>query len=46
VTKSLEPWGVYLGNKKIGERNKDEVLKNYTNFSKIMENERIGNLFQ
>ena len=32
VTKDLKPWGVYIGNKQIKERNKDEVLKNYHKF--------------
>lgn len=32
VTKDLEPWGVYIGNKKIKDRNKAEVLKNYKRF--------------
>ena len=32
VTKDLKPWGVYIGNKRIKERNKDEVLKNYHRF--------------
>lgn len=34
VTKNLEPWGVYIGNKKIGERDRDGVLKNFANFEK------------
>jgi acetyltransferase-like isoleucine patch superfamily enzyme len=46
VTKSLEPWGIYIGNKKIGERNKEEVLKNYANFLQRAGSERIGNLFR
>ena len=32
VTKNLEPWGVYIGNKKIRERNKEDALKNYQKF--------------
>jgi galactoside O-acetyltransferase len=32
VTKDLEPWGIYVGNKRISERNKDGVLQNYENF--------------
>lgn len=46
VSKSLEPWGIYVGNKKVGERNKEEVLKNYEKFLEAPENKRIGNLFQ
>jgi len=34
VTKNLEPWGIYLGNKRISERNKKGVLQNYENFLK------------
>lgn len=32
VTKNLEPWGIYIGNRKVGERDKDGVLENYQNF--------------
>lgn len=46
VTKDLEPWGIYVGNKKIGERNKEEVLKNYENFLNTSENEKLGTLFK
>lgn len=46
VTKSLEPWGIYIGNKKVGERNKEEVLKNYEKFLEAPENKRIGSLFK
>lgn len=34
VTKDLEPWGVYIGNKKLKNRNKKGVLENYKNFTK------------
>jgi galactoside O-acetyltransferase len=33
VTRDLEPWGVYIGNKRINERNKEAVLKNYEQYS-------------
>ncbi|MDP3587817.1 MAG: acyltransferase [Sulfuricurvum sp.] len=46
VTKSLEPWGIYIGNKRVGERNKEEVLKNYEKFLSMSENDRVGNLFR
>jgi galactoside O-acetyltransferase len=46
VTKSLEPWGVYIGNKKIANRNKKEVLENYEKFLSTPKNERVGNLFK
>lgn len=32
VTRNLEPWGIYLGNKKIGERNKNGVMQKYHDF--------------
>ena len=46
ITKDLEPWGIYVGNKRIGERNKEEVLKNYENFLVTPENEKMGTLFK
>lgn len=46
VSKSLEPWGIYVGNKKVGERNKEEVLQNYARFLEASETERIGSLFK
>lgn len=32
VTKNLEAWGVYVGNRKVGERDKSGILKNYEIF--------------
>lgn len=32
VTQDLEPWGIYIGNTKVGERNKNEVMNNYNKF--------------
>ncbi|MEN6475451.1 MAG: acyltransferase [Syntrophaceae bacterium] len=32
VTRDIAPWGVYIGNKKIGERNRSGVLENYQKF--------------
>ena len=46
ITRDLEPWSIYVGNKKVGVRNKEEVLKNYENFLATPENERIGSLFK
>lgn len=46
VTKSLEPWGIYVGNTKVGERNKNEVLKNYEKFLAVDEAGRVGTLFR
>lgn len=34
VTKDLEPWGVYIGNKRIKNRNRKEIIKNYKKFLK------------
>jgi galactoside O-acetyltransferase len=34
VTKDLDPWGVYIGNKKLKNRNKKGVLDNYKKFVK------------
>jgi len=46
ITKDLEPWGIYIGNRRVGMRNKKEVLKNYKKFLNTSENERIGSLFK
>ncbi|OGF59580.1 MAG: acetyltransferase [Candidatus Fischerbacteria bacterium RBG_13_37_8] len=34
VTRDLEPWGIYLGNKRVGWRNKDGIMKSYEQFLK------------
>lgn len=46
VTKNLEPWGIYIGNKKVGTRNKEEVLKNYEKFLTTSEDKRVGTIFK
>lgn len=46
VTKNLDPWGIYIGNKKIGERDKEGVLKNFEVFSDTAESERRGPFFR
>ena len=46
VTRDLEPWGIYVGNKRIGERDRDAVLKNYEIFLETPEHERAGNMFK
>lgn len=46
VTKNLEPWGIYIGNKKIGERSREEVLKNFEAFLTADESKRIGHYFK
>lgn len=45
VTKDLEPWGIYVGNKRIGWRNKEEVLKKYEEFKGFPESEQVGSMF-
>jgi galactoside O-acetyltransferase len=34
VTKDLDPWGVYIGNKRIADRKKNKALANYNKFIK------------
>ena len=46
MTKNLAPWGIYIGNKKIGERNKKGVLKNFEDFLTMNESERAGPYFK
>ena len=46
VSKDLEPWGIYIGNRKIGQRDKDGILKNYEKFLRTQEEERIGSIFK
>lgn len=46
ITKDLEPWGIYVGNKRIGWRNREEVLKNFNKFNALTEMEQIGSLFR
>ena len=45
ITKDLEPWGVYVGNRRIGWRDREAVLANYEKFLSLPEQERIGSLF-
>lgn len=46
VTRNLEAWGIYIGNKKVGQRNMEEILKNFDKFQQLTEKERCGSLFQ
>jgi len=32
ISRDLEPWSIYVGNNKIGERNRDGVLENYEQY--------------
>ncbi len=38
VTKDVAPWGVYIGNKKINERNKEAVLETYERYRREKSN--------
>lgn len=42
VTRDLEPWGIYIGNKRVGERDKAGVLKNYEKY--LRETSTIGSV--
>lgn len=46
ITKNLEPWGIYIGNKKIGERDKAAVLSNYQKFLEASSQDQVGTLFK
>lgn len=37
VTRNLEPWGIYIGNNRIGDRNKEGVLKTFDEFLQDVE---------
>ena len=39
VSKDLEPWGIYVGNKKVSERNRTAVLKTYEQFEMDIQQE-------
>jgi acetyltransferase-like isoleucine patch superfamily enzyme len=46
VSKNLEPWGIYIGNRKVGERDKEAVLANYHKFLNTPKTDQVGKLFQ
>ena len=46
VTKDLEPWGIYIGNKRIGHRDKQALLENYKKFLESGHDARLGTLFK
>lgn len=46
VTRDLEPWGIFIGNRKVGERNKEEILKNHQKFKALSDAEKVGPLFK
>lgn len=41
VTKDLDPWGVYIGNKRLKDRNKEGILENYHKFLEEQINEEF-----
>lgn len=46
VSKDLQPWGIYIGNKKVGERDKEAVLANYQKFLEAKPQDKVGALFK
>lgn len=46
VTRELNPWGVYIGNKRVKERDREGILRNYMQFEKNGLNERVGYFFK
>lgn len=40
VSRDLEPWGVYIGNRRVSERNKEVVLRTYETF--LRESDEAG----
>ena len=46
VTKDLEPWGIYAGNRRVGWRNREKVLENYAKFKALPESGQLGALFR
>jgi len=46
VTKNLEPWGVYINNTRIRDRDKDSVLKSHKKFLVLSANDQVGNFFK
>lgn len=46
VTKDVKPWTIMMNSRFVGNRNKEEVLKNYEKFLAAPETERVGALFK
>ena len=46
VSRDLEPWGIYIGNRRVGDRPKEGVLSRYENFKATEHSLRIGNIFK
>jgi acetyltransferase-like isoleucine patch superfamily enzyme len=45
VTRDLAPWGVYIGNRRIKDRDQKGVLENYQRFLEQPLEKRVGSLF-
>jgi galactoside O-acetyltransferase len=37
VTRDLDPWGIYIGNRKVGKRDRDAVMRNYESYLREVE---------
>lgn len=46
VTRNLEAWGIYIGNTKVGERDREGVLETYERFRSASERDRLGRLLK
>ncbi len=46
VTRNLEPWGVYIGNRRIKDRNQAGILENYDKFLNTPIENKVGSLFK
>ena len=44
VTKDLDPWGIYFGNRRIGERDREGVMRNHSDFLATPKEERVNPL--
>ena len=42
VTRDLQPWGVYISNKKIGERDREGVMKTYAKYLEEQNKQSYG----
>lgn len=45
ISKDLEAWGIYIGNRRVGWRDKEKVLENYENFKSVERDKQLGTLF-
>lgn len=42
VTRDLEPWGIYIGNKRIRERNREGIMSTHARFMAKLDEETAG----